>query len=64
MTNYEKTSELTNIKFDVILPNVDCNEENKKKMLLRVAEHCPVRETIVNTNAINFNVNGKMAEAV
>lgn len=54
----EVTSALKNIKVNVFLPHVAC-EEDKKKMLQRVAEHCPVHETIINTGAIEFHINEK-----
>jgi uncharacterized OsmC-like protein len=48
---------LVNLKIDVNLPNGDCKK--REKALLRVAEHCPVHETIATIEGIKINVKGK-----
>lgn len=45
---------LVNLKITVKLPHADC--QARKQALLRVAEHCPVHETIETLDDITFEV--------
>ena len=53
----EDPTRLVNLKIKVNLPNGDC--EKRQKALLRVAEHCPVHETIATLEGIDIEINGK-----
>ena len=53
----EDPTRLVNLKVKVNLPNGDC--EKRQRALLRVAEHCPVHETIATLEGINIEINGK-----
>jgi len=55
----EDPTRLVNIKVQVNLPHGDY--EKRKKALLRVAEHCPVHETICNLEGIDITIQGKSA---
>lgn len=48
---------ISEIKVDIVLPNVACDDECTKKALAHVAEHCPVHETICSMEDINLNIN-------
>ena len=48
---------LVNLNIEVNLPNGDC--EKRQKAILRVAEHCPVHETIATLEGIEININGQ-----
>lgn len=50
----ENPTRLTNLRITVKLPHADC--QARKQALLRVAEHCPVHETIGTLDAITFEV--------
>ena len=52
----EDPTRLVNLKIDVNLPNAVY--EKREKALLRVAEHCPVHETITAMDGIQINFNG------
>lgn len=52
----ENPTRLTNLQVEVNLPHGDC--ENREKAMLRVAEHCPVHETINTLDGISFKING------
>ncbi len=57
--DFEKTdhpTRLTNIKVRIKIPNADCSEECKREALLKVAEHCPVHETIETIDKIAFDI--------
>ena len=45
---------LVNLKVKINLPNGEC--KNREKALLRVAEHCPVHETIATMEEIEFEL--------
>lgn len=47
---------LKNIKVTVSLPHADCSEQCRRDALLRVAEHCPVHETIETLKDIEFDI--------
>lgn len=53
---------LTNLAITVNLPYGDCS--GREKALLRVAEHCPVHETISMLEGINIQFNGKQEAAL
>ncbi|MCB0132462.1 MAG: OsmC family protein, partial [Caldilineaceae bacterium] len=53
---------LTNLAITVNLPYGDCS--GREKALLRVAEHCPVHETISMLEGINIQFNGKHEAAL
>jgi putative redox protein len=53
----EDPTRLVNLKVDVNLPNGDC--EKRQKAILRVAEHCPVHETMKTLEGIEIKINGK-----
>jgi uncharacterized OsmC-like protein len=52
----EHPARLANIKVTVNLPETDCSEKCRQKALLKVAEHCPVHETIETIGKIDFNI--------
>jgi uncharacterized OsmC-like protein len=45
------------LKVKVNLPNGECGKRDKA--LLRVAEHCPVHETISTLEGIEIEIDGK-----
>jgi putative redox protein len=51
----EDPTRLTNIKIDVNVPHGDCSK--RKKAILRVAEHCPVHQTICSLEGVEININ-------
>jgi putative redox protein len=57
----EDPTRLVNLKIEVNLSNGDC--EKREKAILRVAEHCPVHETIATLESIEINVNGRKEAA-
>ncbi|NDJ60314.1 MAG: OsmC family protein [Chloroflexi bacterium] len=59
---YDKAAEptrLVNIKVKVNLPHALC--ETREAAIKRVAEHCPVHETMLTLDAIEFDVLDKAA---
>jgi uncharacterized OsmC-like protein len=52
----ENPTRLVNLKVAVNLPYGEC--QNREKALLRVAEHCPVHETINMLDEIEIKING------
>ena len=50
----ENPTRLVNLKIKVKLPHADC--QARKQALLRVAEHCPVHETIGTIDHITFEI--------
>ncbi len=57
--SYEKTSHptrLTGISVTIALPKGECDDDCTRKAIQRVAEHCPVHETIAALNDISFTV--------
>ena len=48
-----------NIVVNIELPNAHCNDDCTHKALRHVAEHCPVHETIVTLDEIQFNIRTK-----
>lgn len=52
----DNPTRLANLKIAVNLPHGEC--QNRDKAILRVAEHCPVHETISTLNKIEFKING------
>ena len=48
-----------NINVTVDLPNAECDDDCTRKALKHVAEHCPVHETIVTIDEIQFNIKTK-----
>jgi putative redox protein len=50
----DSPTRLVNLQVTVFLPNAEC--ENRKKALHRVAEHCPVHETISTMEGIEIKV--------
>lgn len=53
----DNPTRLVNLKVKVNLPNGDCGE--RQKAILRVAEHCPVHETITTLEHVEISVQGK-----
>lgn len=53
----EDPTRLVNLKIEVNLPHGDCKK--RQKAILRVAEHCPVHETIATLEGIQININGQ-----
>lgn len=53
----ENPTRLVNLKVKVNLPNGDCGE--RQKAILRVAEHCPVHETITTLEHVEISIQGK-----
>ena len=53
----ENPTRLTNLTIAVKLPYGECGA--RKQALLRVAEHCPVHETMVTLEGIKIEVMGK-----
>ena len=53
----EDPTRLVNLRVKVNLPKDGCN--GRAKALRRVAEHCPVHETIATLEGIEFEINGK-----
>ena len=56
-----KPTRLTNIRVVANLPNADLSGTHYDDALKRVAEHCPVHETIETVEDINFDIVGKDA---
>ena len=56
-----KPTRLTNIRVVTKLPNADINGTHYDAALKRVAEHCPVHETIETIEDIDFDIVGKEA---
>jgi putative redox protein len=57
---FEKVSNptrLADLQIQVNLPHAECN--GREKAILRVAEHCPVHETIGSLEGIGITINGK-----
>ena len=57
--SFDKTdnpTRLTNLRITANLPYGECKD--REKALLRVAEHCPVHETISTLEGIAIEVNG------
>lgn len=52
----EDPSRLTNVKVIIHLPNADVN--GREKAILRVAERCPVHETICSMDTVEISLNG------
>jgi len=52
----EDPTRLVNLKIQVKLPHGDCSK--RKKAILRVAEHCPVHETISTLEGIEMELLG------
>jgi len=52
----EDPTRLVNLRIGVNLPHGDCNK--REKAILRVAEHCPVHETIATLKGIEIDLNG------
>ena len=52
----EHPTRLTNIKVKVKMPEADCSEACRREALLKVAEHCPVHETIETLNQVDFDI--------
>ena len=50
----EKPTRLTDIGITVKLPHADCGK--RREALLRVAEHCPVHETIEMMDVVEFEL--------
>ncbi|MBN1286661.1 MAG: OsmC family protein [Anaerolineae bacterium] len=50
----DKPTRLTDLKIKVVLPHADCMDQ--EKVLLRVAEHCPVHETINLLEDVDFEI--------
>lgn len=55
----EDPTRLVNLKIKVTLPHGECKQ--RKEALLRVAEHCPVHETITTLKGIDIEVVDKVA---
>lgn len=55
----EEPTRLTNISVKITLPHTAC--ENRERALRRVAEHCPVHETIATLEGIEFKIVDKPA---
>ena len=53
----ENPTRLTNLTIAVKLPYGECGA--RKQALLRVAEHCPVHETMITLEGIKIEVMGK-----
>lgn len=53
----EEPTRLTNVKVIASLPHGDCG--NRKEAILRVAEHCPVHETITTLEDVDIVLLGK-----
>ena len=47
---------ISQIKVDIKLPHVTCDDECTKKAIMHVAEHCPVHETICSMEDIELNI--------
>ena len=59
---YEKAADptrLVNVKVKVDLPNADISR--RKKAIERVADHCPVHQTICSWEDVGFEISGKSA---
>ncbi|MFO7546959.1 MAG: OsmC family protein [Trueperaceae bacterium] len=54
----DKPTRLTNLVVRVRLPNAHIDDERTKAILQRVAEHCPVHETIETMEAVTFDIAG------
>ena len=55
----QQPTRFENITVIVNLPNAKCDDDCTRKALLHVAEHCPVHETIVTLDEIQFNIHTK-----
>lgn len=54
----EHPTRLTGIRVTVTLPHADCSEQRCRDALLRVAEHCPVHQTIETVQGVKFDIVG------
>lgn len=52
----EDPARLTNVKVLIHLPHADVN--GREKAILRVAERCPVHETICSMDTVKISLNG------
>lgn len=50
----DSPTRLTNLKIVVNMPNMDCDK--RQEVLKRVAEHCPVHETITTLDGIDIEI--------
>lgn len=54
----DKPTRLTNLAVRVRLPHANLDDERTKTILQRVAEHCPVHETIDTMEGVTFDIQG------
>jgi len=52
----QQPTRFENLVVTVNLPNAECDDDCTRKALKHVAEHCPVHETIVTLDEIQFNI--------
>lgn len=52
-------SRLRGLRVRIAVPHADLTDENLRTVLQRVAEHCPVHETISTMDAIEFEFEGE-----
>jgi len=60
--DFEKVSQpskLRDIRVRIAVPHADLTSERLRTILQRVAEHCPVHETISTMDAIQFEFEGE-----
>lgn len=50
----ENPTRLVNLAVTIIVPNAEC--ENRRKAMQRVAEHCPVHETIGSMHDVEMKI--------
>lgn len=50
---------LTNIKVKVTLPHANCDDKRREAALKRVAQHCPVHQTIDTMEDVEFEIIGQ-----
>ena len=54
--NADHPARFYNINVTINLPNAECDDDCTRKALAKIAEHCPVHETITTLDKINFNI--------
>ncbi len=55
----EHPTHLTNIRALVMLPHADLGQGHRETVLRRVAEHCPVHETLCAGERMDFDIRGR-----
>jgi uncharacterized OsmC-like protein len=52
----DQPKRLQNLRVHITLPNVECDDACSAAVIARVAEHCPVHQTIASLEDVRFTV--------